>query len=826
MKKQQSYKTEVIYLTDKFQKQMKIALDYPCTIVEAPMGYGKTTGVREYLKKENVQVLWQKIHDNSVSGFWISFCRLFKETDTACYERLQQIGFPNDSVTKEKVLSLIADVLTKERTVMVLDDYHLVNNPEINSFIEYLLWNELSNCHMVLTTRFTQFDNLEELILKGYINFIDKEALEFSVEEIISYYRLCGISLKEKDYHWLYSYTEGWVSALYLLMLNFKEEGTFSAPMNITKLIEKTVYLPFSDEIKEFLLCVSCFDAFTLEQAYYMWQKDNAVELLEVITGRNAFVNRDEKSKIYQVHKMFSEFLRDRFEELKLEDKERLYLQSAKWYLEAKDYIASMQYFYLAKDFRNLLNALEADKGYSMVNEHREKLLSYMEECPEDIRQEHPVAMLVYALCLFSYNDMERFVRVCDEISFILKNSRDVQFTQNLEGEFELILMFMEYNDIEKMYARIKKASSLLSRPAEFMDTRGGWTFGSPSVLYMFYREVGKLEVTLQRIKEAMPYYDKLVKGHGMGADYVMEAEKHYYLGDLNSAEITVHKAMYLAVSHRQKDILLCSVFLQTRIALYKGDYTSITNCIKKLREEMEQEQWYNLFHTLDLCEAYIYACLGRKQEIPEWITSGDFNSSSLYFPAMAFLNIVYGRVLLICGEYHKLLGSIDYFTEIASVFPNLLGQIYTCIFAAGANEKLLRREEAIQELRKALELALSDGLLMPFVENGDYIKPLLQVLYEKNEYREQIKVILNLYEPYQQSVQDIIRKNFSKSKPKLTDRETQIAQLVAQGLSNQEIGNSLYITQNTVKTILKKIFEKIGINSRSMLKQFMDLQA
>lgn len=825
MKKQQTYNTEVIYLTDKFQKQMKMVLHYPCTIVEAPMGYGKTTGVREYLKKEKVRVFWQKLCDNSVSGFWISFCRLFKEADTACYERMQQIGFPSDSVTKEKVLSLIEGVLSEEQTVMVLDDYHLANNPDINSFIEYLLWNELSNFHMVLMVRFTRFDNLEELILKGYLYYIQKDALEFSLEEIIIYYRMCGISLRESEGHWLYSYTEGWVSALYLLMLNFKEEGSFTAPTNITKLIEKTVYLPFSDEIKEFLICVSCFDAFTLEQAVHMWQKDNAEELLKVITGRNAFINRDEKSKTYQVHKMFSEFLRDLFEELKPEDKERLYLQAAKWYLDTKDYIASMQYSYLANDFNNLLSALEADKGYSMVNEHREKLITYMEECPEYIRQEHPVATLVYALCLFSYNDMERFSSVCDEISLILKSSRDVQFTQNLEGEFELILMFMEYNDIEKMYARIRKACSLLDRPAEFMDTRGGWTFGSPSVLYMFYREAGRLEDTLLRIKEALPYYDKLVKGHGMGADYVMEAEKYYYLGDLNNAEITLHKAIYQASNHRQKDILLCAVFLQTRIALCKGDYAAIKNNMKKLREEMEQEQWYNLFHTLDLCEAFLYACLGRKQEIPEWIAAGDFSSSSLYFPAMAFLNIVYGRVLLIRGEYHKLLGSIDYFTEIVSVFPNLLGQIYTGIFAAGANEKLLRREEAILQLRQALEMALSDGLLMPFVENCDYIKPLLQELYQKNEYREPIKEILELYEPYQQFVQEIIQKNFSIDKPKLTDREAQIAQLVAQGLSNQEIGIRLYITQNTVKTILKRIFEKLGITSRAMLKQFIDLQ-
>jgi len=43
----------------------------------------------------------------------------------------------------------------------------------------------------------------------------------------------------------------------------------------------------------------------------------------------------------------------------------------------------------------------------------------------------------------------------------------------------------------------------------------------------------------------------------------------------------------------------------------------------------------------------------------------------------------------------------------------------------------------------------------------------------------------------------------------------------VAQGLSNGEIGAQLFITENTVKTMMKRIFEKLNINSRAMLRQY-----
>ncbi len=50
----------------------------------------------------------------------------------------------------------------------------------------------------------------------------------------------------------------------------------------------------------------------------------------------------------------------------------------------------------------------------------------------------------------------------------------------------------------------------------------------------------------------------------------------------------------------------------------------------------------------------------------------------------------------------------------------------------------------------------------------------------------------------------------------KITDRELQIAQLVAQGLTNKKIGKQLWITENSVKQALKRMFRKLGVSSRA----------
>lgn len=51
-----------------------------------------------------------------------------------------------------------------------------------------------------------------------------------------------------------------------------------------------------------------------------------------------------------------------------------------------------------------------------------------------------------------------------------------------------------------------------------------------------------------------------------------------------------------------------------------------------------------------------------------------------------------------------------------------------------------------------------------------------------------------------------------------LSDRETQVARLVASGASNREIAEKLSITERTVKAHLSAVFEKLGLRDRLQL--------
>ena len=822
MPRQKNYNTQAIYFTDKLRCQMAQLLNFPCTLVEAPMGYGKTTAVREYLKSTDAHVLWHRVYDGSVSGFWITFSRLFRELDRDRSEDLERLGFPNDSVSMQEALKLIEEIEFPAETVLVIDDYHLISATDVSRFIWFLVVNEIDHLHIVLTARFVERLKIEELSLKGYLYHLEKEIFELTPNEITEYYKLCGISLRAAEANQLFAITEGWISALYLLMLSANETHSFMDTNNIQRLIKDSIFDPFSEEIKDFILCLCIFDSFTMGQAIHMWGDERADLLLAEVRGKNAFVNFDADAKTYQIHSIFTSFLRELLEKKDSAYKQRLYEKAGHWCLEAGNLPAAMHYFYMAGDFENLLCTAELDKASG--NEKKELVIKYFEQCPPECKKRHPVALLVYAMALMAFNEMDLFQKTCSELALLIRDSNmDAESAQSLTGELELLLSFTRYNDIMGMSEHHKRACALLKKPSVFMDTTGSWTFGSPSVLYMFYRESGKLEQVVNDMKEAMPYYYRLTNGHGTGAEQLMEAEWHFCKGDFENAEIAVHQALYLADGAHQPNMTLCALFLQARMVLMRGDYASVLDLLRKIHEAVEKNRLYALIHTVDMCEGFIHACLKQRDKIPEWLAEGNFSSSRLYFPARAFSNIIYGRALLLNGDYMKLLGISGQFFGIASVFPNILPNIYTAIYVGAANERIYRRGEAVAAIRQALELAVPDKVYMPFVENCDFIKPLLDEIYNEGMYHEDITKILELYSSYEKAVEHINRTYFAEDKPQLSEREEEIARLASEGFSNRQIGEKLFISENTVKKHLKGVFEKLGVSSRSLLMQHFD---
>jgi LuxR family maltose regulon positive regulatory protein len=819
------YNTKSLYFPSRITKALDGIPGHPITIIEAPMGYGKTTAVREYLRNKGVDMLWQRIYNGGVDSFWDGFARSFCELDNDRSQSLAYIRFPEDDTSMQKAIGLIKDIGLTDRTILVIEDYHLVDSPGVNSFIEILAENRIDSLHIVLTTRIAKFQRLEELALKGYLHHITKETLEFLPRDITEYYRACGITLTDSEALKLYADTEGWISALYLVMLEYSVKGRYTPTESIYKLVEKAVYRPLPGEIKKFLVMLCIFDSFTLKQAVFMWGNENAARFLDKLIVGNSFVKYDSRLKAYHIHNIFKGFLEEVFEGKEVSRQQDLYRKAAQWFMVDGDYPSARQYYYKGGDFDGILLALEKDRSNDYTALNKELLKKYMAECPEEVKARHHHALLVYAMHLFIHKDLEPFNEICRELRANIEADKglDTDRRNRLLGEFELLLGFAEFNDLKKMSERYQRAWQYLNQPTSVYDTGIDSTFGTPSVLSLYYRESGRLDEHIRDLKEAMPNFSRLTRGHGSGAEYAMEAENYFNRGDFENAEISAQRALLKAQSGMDEGVVFSAQYFQILIAFMKGNLTRVMELMDKMHRAMTGSKEHDFIHTVEICEGCIYAYLDQLDRIPKRLLEADSGSPRLRFPAYPFYNVMYGRMLLIKGEYLKLIGSAEHLFSISSVFSSLLGIIYTYIYLAAAYRRIFREDEALASLKKALEIAMPDKQYMLFVENCDYIEPLLEKIAAEGRYREDIKRIFELYKTFRNSKERMIREYFTDEKPRLTQRETEIARLAAAGMTNTEIGKKLFISVNTVKMALKSIYSKLSINSRALLQQHLD---
>ena len=810
-----------LYFSDRLTEVLSQIPQYPLTVMEAPMGYGKTTAIQEYAAKNGITTLWKTVRENDEAHFWSDFCEVFAELDRDCSYKLAELGMPDDNTTRRDAAALIANRPGKDRVLFVIDDVHLLAGTAVYDFIVTLAQEKIPGFHVVIATRMVSLEMLEEMTLKGLAQHVTQAVFELLPSDIVKYYQRCGVRLKPQEAESLHSYTEGWISALYLCLLEFLQEGRFEKTVNLQELLAKTVYRPLTDELKDFLQRICVFDYFTMPQAQFAWPNHNAASLLKQLMAQNAFIRYDARRQVYHLHNIFVGYLRELFDGLAEETKKLIWQSAGEWHLTVADYLEAMRCFQQAGDFDRLLDAVELDKGNSIGRESKETVIRYFGECPPEIRNNHLLAVVVYVRELLMFGEMELFAIQCTELEREIAGVSDSKRRNRLAGELELVYMLAKYNDIVAMAGHIRRATELLPGESLLCDHNTPWTMGSPSVLYMFYREPGGLRQEVREMHAAMPLYYRVTANHGSGAEYVMQAEQHYNQGDFENADIVSHKAFQKAGIDRQTGSMICALFVQVRVALAQGDLALARELLDEMRTMARTSRQGLYLHTIDLCEGFLFAQLNQPNQVADWIGVGDFSAGRLLPPVLAYFNVIHGRVLLISGQERKALGLADYWADAAEHIPHCLSRIYTQIYRAAANEKLFRRNEALALLKQALNMALPDGMLMPFAENADLLLPLIEELGRDPELHGVALRIADLSKGVRQvraALQESL--NGVTDRVDLTAREREIALLAADGLTNREIAAGLNISENTVKTLLKRSFEKIGVSSRAQLKE------
>ena len=807
-----------IYLKPALEERLAQILAVPLTVAEAPFGYGKTTAVKKVLLKLPVDMLWDTCHAGAAAVFWRCFVRSLQAVgaDTAA---LTWQELPRNAATRQRVIEVLQSARLKKPVVFVWNQYHLLGSADCDQLLLALAQADLPNWHFVILTQQPPDFTIDELVLKGECLYLQAQDFAFEVNDIIVYYRKNGIVLERRDAEKLLTVTEGWISALYLYLRQYQNGQPPEAGEALLRLVQAVAYNACSEAEKTLLTELSVLNEdFSGRQAAYLTENDAAPALLENLALRHGFISYGLLGGRYHIHNVFKAYLQRLGAELPAAGRCRLYSRSGRWYELQSDFLAAFCAYHAAGDYDKMLTVFEKDRGCSFENNYKNKIMAYFAEAPETVRQKHIKAGLIYALWLFLSSESELLQQEIRKLRQYIDLLEDRQEREQCLGELEFLLGETQYNDVEAMAAYFQKSLQLVREPIRFFSPQTIWGGGANSILFMFYRQAGTLQKTLDIFPQAMADYYRLAQNHGAGAEYVLAAEAYFQRGHWEKAFILATEALNISRRNEQVSVELCAEFIAMRISIALGNKKRIREISRRLDTLSAAVQEHLYRKTIEASRAWIDLQLGDKGKvIVAWLQKGEFQKSGLLYSAWGCLYIVYGRYLLLQKDYLPLLGQLREFETVAQSFNNFLLSIYAAVYGAAAQAGLGHEREAVGELLRALKLAAADGIVMPFVENFDVLEPLLKKAGgEADGEAELLARILQLGAVYQENLKNIKYKaSYSVGGKTLTAREAEIANFVVQGKTNAEIAAEMFIAEITVKKALQGIYRKLGVNTR-----------
>jgi hypothetical protein len=514
----------IIYISDRMREMLRPIASCALTAVVAPMGYGKTTAVRWFLAeqaKAGAVVLQASIYSDNRSIFWKSVQKAFAAAGLTV---LEGYDCPADASGAALLMEdLCAALGGKTPYYLFLDDFHLLGDERVAQFLCRLAYRLPENVHLIVASR-NRFLPGEQVVRLGRrLHRIEADGLRLNREELLAYTHRCGVEITAAQAESLLRSCEGWFSAVYLNLHALAERGSLLQPgSDIYAMFTAAMLESLPEKTRGFLAVMGLADEFTVEMARAVTALPDAEEVLRALTQQNAFVTRLPDGVSFRFHHMMKECAERLFAQLPAARQTEVWQRYGHWYAQKAQYLHALQAFEHCGDRDAALAVIEADAGDLLASLSPAELLQRLDRCPVEALQRHPLAILVLMRRMFTWQQIPKMMELKALLDAAVAQHPEWPAAErgNLLGECDLIQSFLFYNDITQMSRLHRSASRQMSRPAVTLRNSGSWTFGSPSVLMMYYRAPGELGKELAEMYECMPHYYKITNGHGRGPSF------------------------------------------------------------------------------------------------------------------------------------------------------------------------------------------------------------------------------------------------------------------------------------------------------------------
>lgn len=845
----------------KLEEELDRVIKKPLIMVIAPSGYGKSTLVRQYFaKNDSLLNLWFPMQRDEVDGNWIwhRICNKIHEYNEPLYDRVAQLNLPQSAQEMSYMMRMLNTYVVREE-YLIIDDYQECNSPWLHSLLENIAVN-VPHFHIVLISRTYPELAYEELFLKGYCAIINQQNLTLDIDETREIFRLNGAELNDRELDELYEYTDGWISAVYLSLYEYKKRGSFGSFFGVNHLLKTAIFDKLSPFMQEFFMRVSLFDWFELEGARYVTQMDIAENSLFESMEQFGFLHYDTRSRSFQMHALLRTVA-----ELELKksdiDMQGLYSRAAQWCEKKGSFIEAVKYYKKAQNSRRIAQIYSGEHGKNLIEQAPELFEDVRDFIWEDIWNDNLMAWLNYVYFCMMSNGTAQTLPMYEELVRQVGESERWSSDEKIRAELLVLKSITEFNDLKAMNASLMEAAKLLGYRTSQVLGNSLLTYGTICMTLLYYNRSGGLKQTIEQEKIYARHYMTLTKGVQEGWDEFFDAEYALMRGEFGRAYELAERAYKKTALRHQSCVVISCYYIMLRCLLYLGEKGQFYEKLEEMKKSFTDVVDPVLIIDVELVQGYMYACLGMREKMPEWLADFRLENCNRAIRNIRSGCMTYGRLL--CSEKNwehlDIVGDemLVPYANTVHLFPIIVGYIYKAI----AKFNMGQSELAVEYLKKAVDCAREDGIVIPFIENGHELAPILRVARSvqrgetlgelsnvacgemRDEVHDEVRGgetdaflegILAQAEKYErgrrlvagEAEADDTAGDDSGAKAAavpLTKREAELMEYVRAGLRNAEIGEKMHIAQVTVEKNLTSIYRKLGVKNRTAAIRMLD---
>lgn len=810
----------------KLEGELESVIHKPLIMVIAPSGYGKSTLVRQYFSRNDSRLnLWFPMQRDEVDGNWIwhRICNKIHEYNEPLYDRVAHLSLPQSAQEMSYMIKMLNLYVVREE-YLIIDDYQECNSQWMDRLIENIVIN-VPHLHIILISRTYPDIPYEELLLRGCCAVINQQNLTLNIEETKEIFRLNNVELSDKELCELYEYTDGWISAVYLSLYEYKKRGSFGSFLGVNHLLKTAIFDKLSPKMQEFFMKVALFDWFEIEGAKYITGMDIAEKLLFESQKQFGFLHYDAKSRSFQMHALLRNVAETELGKSDI-DMPGLYSRAAQWCEKKNNCIEAVKYYKKSGNSSRIARLYAGADGKRLIEQAPELFEDVKDFIWQDIWNDNLMAWLNYLYCRILTDGAVTVEKLYENTVKQVSESTRWKTDDKIHAELLVLKSIIQFNDIEAMNASMKTAVDLLGYGTSDILGNSLLTYGTTCMTLLYYNRSGDLKRIIAGEKVYAGYFMNLTKGVLEGWDEFFDAEYALMLGNFEKAYEYAARVYKRTELRHQSCLMISCYYIMLKCLISFGKKEQFYGKLDEMKEQFSQVVDPLLIIDTELVQGYMFACLGMRERMPDWLADFRLENCSRAIRNIRSGCMTYGRLL--CSEKNwehlDIVGDemLVPYANTVHIFPMIVGYIYKAIAKYNMGQKVL----AADYLKKAVNYAEKDAVVIPFIENGSELMPIIQELMPD----EFLSHIIEQSEQYEKGKYLITGGSTDDGGLEsqagagiLTRREAELMEYVREGLRNAEIGEKMHIAQVTVEKNLTSIYRKLGVKNRTAAIRMLD---